>query len=224
MTILELIQENSSQLINGLLTTLKLTGLSLLFACLIGLLIGLMNVSRSKALRTIAKIYIDLIRGIPLMVLLFFIYFGITGFMKTYFPSINLSVDSVSILVLSLNAGAYMAEIFRAGIQAVPVGQMEAARSLGMPYGKTMWKIILPQAVRMMIPSIINQFIISLKDTTILSAIGVRDLFQNTRIIVSSNFESFKMYAICAVMYLVIITLLSLISKQIEKRISLGKS
>ena len=108
-----------------------------------------------------------------------------------------------------LNAAAYIAEIVRGGIQAVPVGQMEASRSLGISYGKTMRKIILPQATKLMLPNFVNQFVIALKDTTIVSAIGLVELFQTGKIIIARNYQSFKMYAILAVFYLVIITLLT---------------
>ena len=99
------------------------------------------------------------------------------------------------------------------GIQAVPIGQMEASRSLGISYGKTMRKIILPQATKLMLPNFVNQFVIALKDTTIVSAIGLVELFQTGKIIIARNYQSFKMYAILAVFYLVIITLLTRFAK-----------
>ncbi|HEV5348481.1 TPA: ABC transporter permease subunit, partial [Streptococcus pneumoniae] len=103
--------------------------------------------------------------------------------------------------------------------QAVPVGQMEASRSLGISYGKTMRKIILPQATKLMLPNFVNQFVIALKDTTIVSAIGLVELFQTGKIIIARNYQSFKMYAILAIFYLVIITLLTRLAKRLEKRI-----
>ena len=112
-----------------------------------------------------------------------------------------------------------MSEIVRGGIQAVPVGQMEASRSLGVPYNTTMRKVILPQAVRLMLPNFINQFVISLKDTTIVSAIGLVELFQTGKIIIARNYQSFRMYAILAILYLVIITCLTKLAKRLEKRL-----
>ena len=120
-------------------------------------------------------------------------------------------------IALSLNGGAYIAEIVRGGIEAVPIGQMEASRSLGVPYNTTMRKVILPQAVRLMLPNFINQFVISLKDTTIVSAIGLVELFQTGKIII--NYQSFRMYAIVAILYLVIITCLTKLAKRLEKRL-----
>ena len=120
---------------------------------------------------------------------------------------------------LSLNGGAYIAEIVRGGIEAVPIGQMEASRSLGVPYNTTMRKVILPQAVRLMLPNFINQFVISLKDTTIVSAIGLVELFQTGKIIIARNYQSFRMYAILAILYLVIITCLTKLAKRLEKRL-----
>ena len=118
---------------------------------------------------------------------------------------------------LSLNSAAYIAEIVRGGIKAVPVGQMEASRSLGISCGKTMRKIVLPQATKLMLPNSVNQFVIALKDTTIVSAIGLVELFQTGKIIIARNYQSFKMYAILAVFYLVIITLLTRLAKRLER-------
>ncbi len=122
--------------------------------------------------------------------------------------------------MLCLNAGAYLSEIFRSGIAAVNKGQMEAARSLGLPYGVAMRKVILPQAIRIVIPSVLNQFIITLKDTSILSAIGCMELMKQSMMIVSRNFRSFETYAVIAVMYYVVVMVLTKIFKIIERRLS----
>jgi His/Glu/Gln/Arg/opine family amino acid ABC transporter permease subunit len=218
MTLVELLKENYMTLIIAMGKTLELTLFSLICASVIGLLIGILNVSKKKSFNVIANIYIDLVRGVPLIVLAFFVYFGVptaTG--------IKLSALTAGIISLSLNAGAYMAEIVRAGIQSIDKGQMEAARSLGLPYGKAMRRVVLPQAIRTMIPSIINQFIITLKDTSILSVIGFPELTQAGKIIIARNYESLKMWAIIGVMYLIVITILSKIAKKLERRMSYGK-
>ena len=215
MSIIEIIQENYLVLLAALGKTLELTFLSLVFASVLGLIFGLFNVSKSRVLHIIANVYISIIRGVPLIVLGFFTYFGVplaTG--------IKLDGLVAGVIALSLNAGAYMAEIVRGGIQSVDKGQMEAARSLGLSYGKSMRKVVLPQAIRTMIPSIINQFIITLKDTSILSVIGLPELVKQAQIIISRTFESFNTWAIVAVMYLIVITILSVVAKKVERRIS----
>ena len=127
-------------------------------------------------------------------------------------------------VTLSFNAGAYMAEIIRGGIEAVDKGQMEAARSLGLPYKKAMWKIILPQAFRTMLPSIINQFIISLKDTSLISVIGPRELTQNGKIIAAnSSTRVMAIWIVVALFYLVVCTILSRVAKLVERKVSYGK-
>ena len=124
---------------------------------------------------------------------------------------------------LALNCGAYMAEIIRAGIQSVDPGQMEAARSLGLPYWRAMVRVVLPQAIRTMIPSIINQFIITLKDTSILSVIGFPELINTAKNVIAISFKSFEVWGIVAVMYLIVITILSKIAKRLERRLNRGR-
>ena len=125
-------------------------------------------------------------------------------------------------ICLALNCGAYMAEIIRAGIQSVDIGQMEAGRSLCLPYWTTMRKIIMPQAIRTMIPSIINQFIITVKDTSILSVIGFPELVNTAKNVQAKTFMSFQTWAIVGIMYLVVITILSYIAKIVERRMNRG--
>ena len=186
----------------------------------IGIIFGMFSVSPVKALRIISEVFVDVIRGIPLMILAAFIFWGIPNLVESMTGHQNPINDFVAgTIALSLNAGAYIAEIVRGGIQAVPAGQMEASRSLGISYSKTMRKIILPQATKIMLPNFVNQFVIALKDTTIVSAIGLVELFQTGKIIIARNYQSFKMYAILAVFYLIIITLLTRLAKRLEKRI-----
>ncbi|MGT2682088.1 ABC transporter substrate-binding protein/permease [Streptococcus porci] len=218
-TISGLLSNNYKQLLSGLWTTLSLTLISFAIATLIGILFGMMAVSPSKALRTIASIFVDVVRGIPLMIVAAFIFWGIPNLIQNITGQQSPINDFVAATIaLSLNGGAYIAEIVRGGIEAVDIGQMEASRSLGVPYKTTMRKVILPQAVKLMLPNFINQFVISLKDTTIVSAIGLIELFQTGKIIIARNYQSFRMYAILAVMYLVIITLLTRLAKRLEKR------
>ncbi len=218
-SIWSLLKNNYQQLLAGLGITLALALLSFAIAMVIGIIFGMFSVSPYKWLRWTAEIFVDVIRGIPLMLLVAFIFWGIPNFFKSFTGHAMPINDFVAgTIALSLNASAYIAEIVRGGIQAVPIGQMEASRSLGISYGKTMRKIILPQATKIMLPNFVNQFVIALKDTTIVSAIGLTELFKTGEIIIARSFQSFKMYAILAVFYLVMITLLTRFAKQLEKR------
>jgi ABC-type amino acid transport system, permease component len=149
------------------------------------------------------------------MILGLFLYFGLGSVLNIRFDPLVASV-----ITLTVNASAYMAEIFRGGIQAVDAGQTEAARSLGLGYLKTMGKVTLPQAIKIMIPAFLNQFITTLKDTSILSVISVRELTLNGQIIIARNYKPFEVYSYVALMYLIIITLLSLATKNIERKLS----
>ena len=219
-TIFGLLSNNYKQLLSGLGTTLSLTLISFAIAMVIGVIVGMMSVSPNSALRTFAAVFVDVIRGIPLMIVAAFIFWGIPNLIESMTGNQSPINDFVAATIaLSLNAGAYIAEIVRGGIEAVPAGQMEASRSLGVPYSKTMQKVILPQAVNLMLPNFVNQFVISLKDTTIVSAIGLVELFQTGKIIIARNYQSFRMYAILAVIYLIMITLLTRLAKRLEKRL-----
>jgi polar amino acid transport system permease protein/polar amino acid transport system substrate-binding protein len=219
VSIPELIAQNWPRLLTGLALTVEITIVSLIIAGILGLVFGLLSVSKKKGLRAIALVYVDIVRGTPLLVQAFFIYFGIPAAL-----GFRLDPNVAGVITLSLNAGGYLAEIFRGGIESINKGQMEAARSLGLPYGLAMRSVILPQAVRTMTPALINQCIITLKDTSLLSVIGVMELTQTGRLIIANNYQSFEMWAIIAAMYFVIIMILSKISKRIERKMSYGKS
>ena len=167
------------QLLLGLKVTLQMTVVSLALAVVVGMASCMFSISKVKPLNWISGVYLSIIRGTPLMVQSFFIYFGLTAALD-----FRISIFKAAVIVLCLNAGAYLSEIFRSGIAAVNKGQMEAARSLGLPYGVAMRKVILPQAIRIVIPSVLNQFIITLKDTSILSAIGCMELMKQSMMIV----------------------------------------
>lgn len=204
--------------------TLLLALLSLFFACIIGLIVGIMSVIHNRVCKVISRLFVDIIRGVPLIVLAFFIFFGLPyGFNNLLGIKFTISALNAGIAALALNCGAYMAEIIRAGIQSVDPGQMEAARSLGLPYWKSMRKVVLPQAIRTMIPSIINQFIITLKDTSILSAIGFPELVNKAKNVISISGKSLQTWAVVAVMYLIVITILSKLAKIAERRMSYGR-
>lgn len=213
----ELIMESLPSLLKGLGNTLLLTIVSLFFAFFLGLIFGFMKVGRNKWLRGIATVFVDIFRGIPLLVLAFFIYFGIPQAL-----GFTMSPIVAAVLTLSLNAGAYVTEIIRGGIQSIDPGQLEAARSLGLPYRKAMMKIIIPQAIKVMIPTFINQLVITLKDTSILSVIGLVELTQSGKIIIARTFASFDIWLVVAIMYLVVITILTKISGRLERKVRHG--
>ena len=217
MEILGLLKDSLPSLLSGLWVTIEIAVISLILAVIFGIILGIFSISTSKILKGISTVYIYIVRGTPLMVQALFLFFGVG-------QALNVRFDPVvaGILTLTVNATAYMAEIFRGGIQAVDHGQMEAARSLGLSYSKAMRKVILPQAVKIMIPSILNQFIVTLKDTSILTVISIRELTSAGQIIIARNFKSLEMYAIVACMYFIIITLLTLASRYIERKISYG--
>lgn len=165
-------------LLEGTVVTLKLVVISLIIAMVIGLISGLMSTSLNRMLRLVATLYVDIIRGTPLLVQVYFIYFGLPVFLDMRIPAMT-----AGIIAISLNAGAYISEIFRAGINSISNGQHEAARSLGLSRFQTMRLVVLPQATRRMIPTFVNQFIITIKDTSLLSAIGIAELTQSGRLL-----------------------------------------
>ena len=204
--------------------TLIMAFYSLIFASIIGLIFGMLSVLKSKVCNVIAQVFVDIIRGVPMIVLAFFVFFGIPYALKNFLHStFTFTALQAGIICLSLNCGAYMSEIIRAGIQSVDIGQMEAARSLGIPYWKAMQKVVLPQAIRTMIPSIINQFIITLKDTSILSVIGFPELVNAAQNVIAINFKSFQVWFLVGLMYLIVITILSKIAKALEMRKNRGR-
>lgn len=218
-----IIKTYSAMLLESLGNTLLLTVLALVFAMIIGLIFALMNVGKNRVLNFIGTLYVDAVRGVPLIVLAYFIYFGVPqGIKMLGFTGFKLPAFQAGAIALAMNCGAYMAEIIRAGIESVDKGQMEAARSLGLPYGTSMRLVVLPQAIRTMIPSIINQFIITLKDTSILSAIGFPELTNMGKTIASNTMQMLQTWAIIAILYLIVITALSKLAKYLERRIKRG--
>jgi polar amino acid transport system permease protein len=200
-------------LLEGLKVTLYIFIIAVILGFLIGLVVALLRLSPIKPLNWIAVIYVDAIRGTPFIVQLFFIYFGLNTI-----PWISLDNTTAGIITVAINAGAYFAEIIRAGIQSIDKGQTEAARSLGLTSRQNMLYIVLPQAFRRMLPTITNQSIISLKDTSLLSIIGIADLTQRGQVQQAQTFESFKIWLLVGIMYFIIIYLLTLLANYLERR------
>lgn len=208
--------------INGTQITVLLAFFAVLFGSLIGILLAMFKISSNKFLKGIASVYIEFIRGTPLLVQLFIIYYGLP-YLGIEFPDFSLLGQNVGdfmagVIAMSINSGAYVAEIFRAGIQAVDKGQMEAARSLGMPYLMTMKKIILPQAFKNILPALGNEFIVVIKESAIVSIIGIHDLMYNADTVRGNTYKPFEPLIVAALIYFVLTFSLSKFVGLLEKR------
>ncbi|KOP25870.1 ABC transporter substrate-binding protein [Hapalosiphon sp. MRB220] len=197
-------------LLQGALVTLQLTIMTVILGLVGGSLIGIIRISQFKALRWIARAYIDFFRGTPLLVQIFMIYFGIPAVTQELGLTFTFNRLVAAVIALSLNCAAYIAEIVRAGIQSIEIGQSEAAQSLGLSPVQTMRYIIFPQAFRRMLPPLGNEFISLLKDTSLVSVIGFEELFRKGQLIVGDNYRAFEIYTAVALIYLC----LTLISSQ----------
>ncbi|HEY9577041.1 MAG TPA: amino acid ABC transporter permease [Pseudobacillus sp.] len=203
-------------LMKGLQVTLYIFVIAIILGFILGLIVALLRLAPLKVLNWIAKIFIDSIRGTPFLVQLFFIYFGLNSL-----EWISFDRTTAGVITIAINAGAYFAEIIRAGIQSIDRGQTEASRSIGLTSTQTMRYIVLPQAFRRMLPALTNQSIISLKDTSLLSIIGIADLMQQGSVQVSATFEAFKIWLVVGIIYFVVIYLLSLLGNFLERRFEL---
>ncbi|MDN5700751.1 MAG: ABC transporter substrate-binding protein/permease [Kocuria sp.] len=202
-------------LLTGLKNTLIVTAIAFLIAMVLGLVFGFMKISRNRFLRGISTAFVSVFRGTPILVWAFFFYFGLPQLIGT---PVNIWVAGV--LTLALNGAAYIAEIVRGGVQSVDPGQMEAARSLGLGHGKSMQKVVLPQAFKIMTPSLINQLVIMLKDSSLLLAIGFAELLYQAQQIYASNFRVTEVLLIVAVIYFVAITLLTQLANFADRKIN----
>ena len=225
----------------GLAITIKTTLMAYSIAMLFGLLAGLGRLSKNVVINNIARLYVELIRGIPILVLIFFIALvgvpvlvdglnnfgfwlsekglGLLGKLFTAITNQDISMNARAIIALAVTYGAYLAEIFRAGIQSIVKGQTEAARSLGMSVGQAMRYVILPQAIRNVLPALGNDFVAMVKDSSLVSILAVRDITQVSRLYAGSTFRFRESYITLAVMYLTMTVLLSLLVQLLERRL-----
>ena len=209
----DLVAKSFPALMSGLWHTLLVTAISFAIAMVLGLFFGFLKLSGNIVLRGIASTFVNIFRGTPLLLWAFMFYFGLpqlTGW--------EVSVWTAGVLTLSLNAGAYVAEIVRGGIQSVDPGQLEASRSLGLGYGKSMQKVVVPQAFKMMTPSLINQLIISLKDSSLLLAIGFGELLYQGQQIYAANFRVTETLLIVGVIYFIAIMALTKLANYADRR------
>ncbi len=209
--------------INGTQITVFLAFFSVLFGIFIGIFLALFKLSSNKILKGFATAYIEFIRGTPLLVQLFIIYYGLP-MLGIEFPDFSLMGQNVGdfmagVVAMSINSGAYVAEIFRAGIQSVDKGQMEAARSLGMPYSLSMKKIILPQAFKNILPALGNEFITVIKESAIVSIIGIHDLMYNADTVRGNTYKPFEPLIVAALIYFILTFSLSKLVGLMERRL-----
>ncbi len=182
-------------------------------AFILGIIFGFGRLAKFAPLRWISTAYVYVFRGTPILIQAFFVFFAIPQLI----PDLKFDPFVAGAITLSLNTGAYMTEIIRGGIQAVDPGQNEASRSLGLSHWKTMQKVVLPQAFRIMIPSFVNQGIITLKDTSLISVIGLAELTIVSRQIIASTYLSAQVLTIVAIIYFIVITLLTLLANRLER-------
>lgn len=200
------------RLLDGMLVTLKLTIISGVLGFSLGMLIALMRISRYKILNYFSLFYITIFRGTPLLLQILFIYFAL--------PTIfDITLDSfpAGILALSLNCAAYLAEIFRAGILSIPKGQTEAARALGLSHNQTLFKIIIPQTYRRIIPPVVNEFSALTKETSLVSVISLGELLYMTQRLGAKYLRPWEVYFWAGVGYLIIVMLLSFLASKLEQ-------
>lgn len=202
------------QLFTGLGYTLLVSVVGLIIGFILGAIFGLGRLSRFKVMNAIARIYIEVIRGTPMLVQAIWLFYALPLIIGYTLPPLV-----AGIIVIGVNSGAYIAEIVRGAVQSIDAGQMEAGRSLGMNQRITMFKVIWPQAFRRMIPPLGNQFIISIKDTSLLSVILVPELLFQGRTIASNHFNAVEIYTLVAVFYLAITLTLSFVLGRLERRL-----
>jgi polar amino acid transport system permease protein len=205
------VPESMSILMQGVVLTLEISAVALVLSILIGVVVGLFRVSNNRPLAFLAACYVEFIRGVPLLVLLIWIYFGLGKFFK-------MGAYWAAIVGLAIFSAAFVAEIVRAGVEAVPKGQMEAARSSGMGYYQAMKLIILPQAFRKVLPPMASQFIILIKDSSLVSTISAADLTLNAKNLVAYNFRAFEIWTAVAFLYFAMTFTLSQTIRYFERR------
>ena len=209
----ELIQRALPILLMGAGVTIEITAFSVAIGFFIGLFVGIARISQFKILQIMAAVYADCIRGTPLLVQIFLIYFALP-------MAIGQRVEPfiAAVAACGINSGAYVSEIFRAGIQAIDVGQMEAGRSLGLTWWQTMRFIILPQAFKNILPPLGNEFLAMLKDSSLVSVIGFEELTRRGQLIIAQTYGSFEIWMTVAVLYLIMTMAISRIVAFLEKR------
>ena len=215
-TVFEVFMRTYPGFLEATLMTLKITAVALVLGSILGLAFALMKISRSKVLQTIANFYITIIRGTPLIVQIMFLYFGITQL-------VVLSGFWAGAIALGIHNGAYIAEIFRGAIQGIDPGQREASSSLGMTRGQSMRRIVFPQALKRSIPPLGNQFIITLKDSSLVYIISVPELFAMANREAAQSYQSLETYLVVGVYYLILVMIFTYLLKLYENKLNVDK-
>jgi len=213
----DVVFDNQDLLIKGLRNTVWISVVSMSFSIVFGLILAIMRLSKFKPISWIASLYINVIRGIPLLVLIFYVFFGLALWLDITFTNFQAGVISLSIFHT-----AFMAEIYRAGLQAVPTGQREAALSLGMSAPRAFFTITLPQAIRIAIPTSGNDFVGMVKDTSLVGIIGIFELYRTGQKLVSDTFLPFEVWTGVAAMYIMVVFAIDLIVRLVERRLRPG--
>lgn len=207
--------------LQGAPTTIGVTLLAVTIGTILGLLLALMRLSKAKIVRIIAKVYIDIVRGTPLVVQAFIFAYGLPQLLQAHGVDFRWPYLVIpAILCCGLNSAAYMAEVIRSGLQAVDKGQMEAARSLGMPHKMAMRLVIIPQATKIILPAIGNEFVTLIKETSVLSFVGVVEIMRRGNLWNASTFETFPAYIGVALVYLILTLSLTKLISKMEVRMS----
>lgn len=206
MNIIQIFTEYYQYFLRGTRTTILISLITVFCGAILGCIVALMRISNCKPLQAFSKLYITVIRGTPMLVQLYIVYYQMS-FIQ--YPSgtiwgVDMERAIPCVIALSLNSAAYIAEVFRAGIQAVDVGQMEAARSCGMTSAQAMRFIILPQAIKNILPAIGNEFITMVKETSIIQYLGISDLMYNNGIVITATYNPLPCYYISAILYLLL--------------------
>ena len=214
---LSIITENLPLLLKGAGITLEITALSVGLGLLIGMFVGVAKLSDNRLIRGLASVYVDCIRGTPLLVQIFLVYFALPQIIGHRIDPFVAAVGACSI-----NSGAYVAEIFRAGIQSIDKGQMEASRALGLNWVQAMRFVIMPQAFKRIIPPLGNEFIAMLKDSSLVSVIGFEELTRTGQLIISRTYAAVEIWIVVALLYLIMTLAISRFVALLEKRFSKG--
>lgn len=201
-------------LFRGLKVTLLVAVCGILLGFVLGAITGFLLVSKSKIAKVIANAYIWVIRGTPLIVQALYVYFVIPKI-----TGVTLTSNIAGIIVITLNSGAFIAEIVRGALEGIDAGQKEAGLSLGLTSSQTLWHVIVPPAFRSMLPALFNQFIISVKDTALLSVIVVNEITKQIQNYAALSFKTIEAYTTGAIFYLILISILIIIQKQVERKI-----